>query len=395
VTVAFGCGAQGGARPAGTGGSAPASGGSSATGGVAGGGGRPGPAGGGGASGAAGTAATGGAVGSGGGAGSGGGGAAGHPTPSGSGGGGASGQEPKPHPPFVAFGYAALRSYSADGKTWTTAPAPTSLPSGWAGPPVSGDNQWLLRSGCFGAGLFVGVGGTAGDLGLVLTSTDGMTWSTAPGAQSNDDCAYGLGKFVTNFRTSPDGVTWTKVARAVSARQMVFGRGTFVAVADNGGGAVDASTDGSSWSALPISYVGTDSHRLGYNAVAYGNGRFLAINLSIDDSPIFEWDGASMSSFTETPRAALLGGNLTATALAYGRGEFVIATPGVLFHRPDGATTWTQTKYTGAGNLSSLVITDEIDVTDSAWSTDGVTFKPATNAPAAVQSVTRIVPTMR
>jgi hypothetical protein len=297
----------------------------------------------------------------------------------------------KPTAPFVAVGYAALRAYSPDGKSWMTAAAPAALPSGWTGPPVSGDNQWLFRSGCYGAGRFIAVGGTSGDLGLLMWSSNGTSWTLA-GQQSNDDCAYGLGRFLTSVRTSTDGVTWSKIATPISTRQIVFGNGTFVSVADNGGGDVAYSRDGMTWTTLPITYVGTDSNRLGYNAVAYGKGRYIAINLGINASPIFEWDGSSRTSFTETPRASLLGGNVAVTALAYGRGAFVLATANALFRRADGSTTWQSTPLSGTPSISALVITDSLYVTPAAWSPDGRSFTPATNAPT--QTVTRIVPTL-
>jgi len=300
--------------------------------------------------------------------------------------------ELRPHAPFVAVGYSALRAFSPDGKSWTKAAAPTTLPTGWSGPPVDGDNQWLFRGGCYGAGRFLAVGGTAGDMGLLMSSNDGSAWTLVGGAQSNDACAYGLGHFVTNVRYSTDGTTWTNTTTAFSARQMVFGHGLFVSVADNGGGDVAYSSDGMNWKSLPITYVGTSGGDLGYTAVAYGNGRFLALNLNHDDSPIFEWDGASAQSFTETPRTTALGGNVTATALAYGQGTFVIATSNTLYRRADGATSWTQSTYKGTSDLLALVITDDIWVSDSAWSTDGINFTPATNPPP---EITRIVPTMQ
>jgi hypothetical protein len=295
------------------------------------------------------------------------------------------------HAPFVAVGYAAMRAFSADGKSWIVAPAPSPLPAGWSGPPVSGDNQWLFRGGCYGGGKFVAVGGTANSMGLLMSSTDGSSWTVVGGMQSNDDCAYGQGHFVTNGRTSPDGVTWTLVPGPVSARQMVFGGGIFIAAGDNGGGAIAYSTDGQSWGQLPISYVGTDGARKGYNAAAYGGGHFIAVNTGIVDAPIFEWDGATAQSFSETPRTTILGSNVAITAVAYGRGAFVIATDGFIYRRPDGATTWDKSAYSGASGLASLVITDDLYVTAAAWSVDGIAWSPSTNPPA---EVTRIVPTV-
>ncbi len=333
-------------------------------------------------------------TGTGGGPGIGGGSGCGAPTGAGGGttvtDGGATG-DLKPRAPFVAVGNAALRAYSADGKTWTTAPAPAPLPAGFSGAPATGDNQWLFRGGCYGAGKFVAVGGTVNDNGLLVSSPNGMAW-TVVGKQSNDDCGYGLGRFLTSVRTSTDGVTWTTIATPIAARQIVFGHGLFVSVGDNGGGDVDYSSDGTSWKTLPITYKGSGGNTLGYTAVAYGNGRFVAINLTRADSPIFEWDGATTTSFTETPRASLLGSNLSVSAIAYGRGAFVIVAKGSLYRRMDGTTSWKATPYTGTyDTLASLVITDDLYLNTNAWSADGLTFTSSTNPPS--QAVTRIVPT--
>jgi hypothetical protein len=289
-------------------------------------------------------------------------------------------------PPFVAVGYATMRASSDDGKSWMRAPDPTMLPAGWVGAPVSGDNMWLLRGGCWGRGRYVAVGGS-GDKGLLLTSTDARTW-TVVGEQGNDDCAYGMGLFVTNSRTSPDGVTWTKNAKSVPVRQLAFGDGVFVAVGDHEGGNVSYSRDGRTWTDLAITYKGTPTARKGYNAVAYGGGRFVALNLGQTAAPIFEWDGKSDTSFTEKPRADVLGESVAFEAVAYGRGAHVIATFGFLFRRPAGATTWQKVKYTGTNQpLSNLTITDALYFTEKAWSTDGVAWTASANPPPSVTKI--------
>jgi hypothetical protein len=361
---------SGGGASAGTGGASAGTGGASAGSGGA-------SAGTGGASAGTGGASAGSGGASGGGGGSAGAGAAG------------SGASDEVHAPFVAVGEAAGRAFSADGKSWTKAADPTTLPSGWTGPPAAGDNQWLFRGGCYGAGKYLAVGGTGGDQGLMMISADGKAWSLVGGAQANDDCAYGLGRWVTSKRYSLDGATWTVISSPISSRQMVFGSGLFVSVTDIGTGAVEYSGDGLSWNKLPITYVGTDTNRLGYDMLTRGGGRFIAANSVRSDSPIFEWDGVSAQSFTETPRATLLGSNVAITALAYGRGKFVIATSGALFQRPAAGGTWTKTSYTGTGQLRELVVTPDLYVTPNAWSADGVTWTPSTNPPSA----TRIIAT--
>ena len=283
-------------------------------------------------------------------------------------------------PPFVAFGDATLRAYSPDGKTWTVAPSPSPLPAGWTGTPQSGDNQWLLRGGCYGAGLFVAVGGTGGDQGLLLTSTDGQTWSVNPMVQANDDCAYGNGVFVTATRYSSDGMTWNRATNyAPSCRRIAFGNGVFVAVGDQGPGAVSYTQDGKSWTTLATSFTGSDMSRKGYTSIAFGNGHFLAINSSIGDAPIFEWDGASASSFTETAMPSLLQG-AARYAVVFGRGAFYIASDDSLFKRDETTKTWTKLQGSGAQQLLSLVVTTDVISNPQWWTTDGAQWQPATGA---------------
>ena len=321
------------------------------------------------------------------GSGSGGGGASGGGT---QGQGGTQGSDPAVGPPFVAVGEQAGRAFSMDGKTWVKAADPVTLPNGWVGPPVPGDNQWLLRGGCQGAGRFLAVGGTAGDQGLMMISSNGRDWTLVGGAQANGDCAFGNGRWMTNVRTSADGTTWQPIANPAEARQVLFGGGLFVAVTDQGGGTFDYSSDGQTWTQLPITYVGTDTNRLGYNAVIYGDGRFLAVNTARADAPILEWDGVSRQSFTETPRTQILGANIAITAVAYGGGQAVIATSGFLFRRAAGTTTWQKTAYTGTSDFFVLVVTNDLFVTSDAWSTDGISWSKATNS---LPAVTKIIPT--
>jgi hypothetical protein len=355
------------------------------------------------ATGGAGAGGVGGARASGGGPGATGGhaGIAGNGTGPGQGGGGASGggapgpggtdgAGPAVGPPFVAVGEQAGRAFSMDGKTWVKAADPVTLPSGWVGPPVPGDNQWLFRGGCQGAGRFLAVGGTANDQGLMMISSNGRDWTLVGGAQANGDCAFGNGRWMTNVRTSADGTTWQPIAAPVEARQVLFGGGLFVAVTDQSGGTFTYSSDGQTWTKLPITYVGTDTNRLGYNAVIYGDGRFLAVNTARADAPILEWDGVSPQSFTETPRAQILGSNIAITVVAYGRGQAVIATSGFLYRRAAGTTTWQKTAYTGTSDFFVLVITNDLFVTPDAWSSDGISWSKATNS---LPAVTKIIPT--
>jgi hypothetical protein len=293
--------------------------------------------------------------------------------------------------PFVAVGYATIRAASSDGKTWGMASAPAPLPSGFSGTPQDGDNQWLLRGVCTDGKKYVAVGGTGGDQGLLLVSNDAQTWNVVGGAQANDDCAYGNGIWVTPSRHSTDTATWTRAsAPPQSARKIVFADGRFVSVGDQYGGNVSYTRDGDHWKALPITFVGTDADRKGYNTLAYGNGRFVALSTGRMDAPVFEWDGKSDGSFMETPRPAELAG-AALYSVAYGRGAFYIASFNALFRRADGASTWEKIAGQGGREIYSLVVTAELFVDTSYWSTDGIHWTKSGATPAF--GITKLIAT--
>jgi hypothetical protein len=294
-------------------------------------------------------------------------------------------------PPFVAVGYATIRAYSNDGKSWTTASDPSPLPGSFSGPPVDGDNKWLLRGVCTDGSRYLAVGGTGGDQGLVLLASGGQAWTVVGGVQANDDCAHGNGFWITPGRQSADAKNWIKAATpSPSSRRIVFAGGIFVSVGDQGGGAVSYTRDGNRWSTLPIKYVGTDADRKGYNTLAVGNGRFLAMNSGRMDAPIFEWDGKSDTSFKETPRPPELASAIVYT-LTYGRGAFYIASFNALYRLADGGATWEKIQGQGAKEIYSLVVTDELFVDPRYWSADGVHWNASTGTPAF--GITKVIGT--
>jgi len=101
-------------------------------------------------------------------------------------------------------------------------------------------------------GLFV----TVGDNGIILTSSDGITWdnSTSGTTKNLYGVTYGNSTFVTGgdnvtILTSSDGTTWTnKRTSSVTTNNLygvTYGNGTFVTVGDNG--VILTSSDGISW----------------------------------------------------------------------------------------------------------------------------------------------------
>jgi hypothetical protein len=173
---------------------------------------------------------------------------------------------------FVAVGAGKI-VLSADGDQWTSANVNTTTE---------------FFSVTYGNGRFV----TVGLRGNVLTSTNGTNWS-AP--DSGVTCnllgvTYGNGRFVavgaqgeirdsngwvivraqTVILSSTDGLTWTQGPATSSwFNAVTFGNGRFVAVADSG--VIWTSADGQTWATSPS---GTSNDLLG---VSYGNQQFVAV----------------------------------------------------------------------------------------------------------------------
>lgn len=149
-----------------------------------------------------------------------------------------------------------------------------------------------LHGVTFGDGLFVAVG----DLGTILTSTDGANW-TAPATATSQVDLYAVTVGVHGFVavgatrdsfsqpvvwTSPDGYVWTP--RDVSALNLTWGNnllgvtcgdGVYVAVGGNAAtNTVQTSTNGIEWT-MRDSHL-SNSGLIPLGGVAYGNGVFVA-----------------------------------------------------------------------------------------------------------------------
>src|SRR5690349_7005180 len=108
---------------------------------------------------------------------------------------------------------------------------------------LPGQDTWTFRSPsptgnrigsfAFGNGLFVGVG----ELGEIVTSPDGATWTERESGTTDffARVVYGAGRFVavgaSNIATSSDGITWTIQSAPASVFDIAFGNGSFVAIA--------------------------------------------------------------------------------------------------------------------------------------------------------------------
>jgi len=182
----------------------------------------------------------------------------------------------------------------------------------------------------YGAGSFVAVG----DMGEILTSPDGITWTERDSGTEKDlrGVAYGAGSFVAvgdkgEILTSPDGITWTEMTSGAEKDLLgvAYGNGRFVAVGSYG--EILTSPDGITWTRRDS---GTERS---FNGVAYGNGIFVAVGQmgEILTSP----DGITWTERDSGIERSLYG-------VAYGAGTFVaVGSYGEILTSPDGIT-WTR-----------------------------------------------------
>jgi len=164
-----------------------------------------------------------------------------------------------------------------------------------------------LNGVAFGSGLFVAVGAD----GIVLTSPDGLHWTTQWISDFTDlySVAYGSGGFVAigdngAIFFSNDGATWTpRYSPVANLTRVVYGNGSFVAVGGNG--AIAASIDGGQ------SWQEESSGVSGFGAT-FGNGVFVVVGAQ---------GGVSQSAISVFPQLV----NLSARANAgNGNGALVV-----------------------------------------------------------------------
>ncbi len=134
----------------------------------------------------------------------------------------------------------------------------------------------------YGAGIYVGIGGT----NSAMSSVDGDTWvgRSIPtlGAGTYVDVAFGAETFVAistgnnATATSANGITWSAGGNLPSSTtwtSIAYGNGRFVAVA-SGGRTVAYSLDkGATWSAVTPGLPSSQT----WSRIAYGQGLFMAV----------------------------------------------------------------------------------------------------------------------
>lgn len=207
-------------------------------------------------------------------------------------------------------------------------------------------------------------GGTSGE---ILSSTDGISWTSRTSRNLSGDIsalAFGDNTFLAmtssgNFTAFP--VTWTNrffgatsdnvddwTARGTIGTVgnplagIAFGGGIFVAVGDNS--AFHSLDNGATWSPGTISGVSYLSD------VAYGNGRFVAIDLASDNVAVssdgIHWVTVGMG--LTSPE--------TVGRMGFGGGLFLLTTSsGNVYTAPDGISWQQRTRFTDiAGSDTSV-----------------------------------------
>lgn len=186
--------------------------------------------------------------------------------------------------------------YSSDGVNWTKSSLPT----------TTSDRYFCMVSVFYCNDRFIALGCTGGSYGVIFYSLDGVTWKRS--GLSIDTSAYsvcyGKGKYVLmcggmNFLYSTNGTSWTADTMPGANTEnwyVAFGNGRFVAVrnvsSSDGGTQAAYSEDGVNWTevTLPI--------RAGWNAIAFGNGKFVITDWTNHRYVLYSEDGENWTQAT-------------------------------------------------------------------------------------------------
>lgn len=251
-------------------------------------------------------------------------------------------------------------SVAAPGSTWTQRTLPVAY-------------TWV--SVAYGNGLFVAV---ASDTGLVITSPDGITWTTrATPLGSLRAVTYGNGVFVAlqignSCVTSTNGITWTTRTMPSSSvwASVAYGNGVFTAVSSGVSAASATSPDGINWTGGTLPSAAT------WLSVTYGNGIFLALDYASTSA------ATSTNGLTWTARTLP---NAYLKSVIFGNGIFVAVAANNNFPAatsPDGIT-WTTRTMPRVANWQSVAFGNGVFVAMAtgniaATSSDGIAWTETT-----------------
>ena len=220
-----------------------------------------------------------------------------------------------------------------------------------------------ITSSTSSTGLFV----TVGDNGIILTSSDGISWTKRTSGTTKNlyGVTYGNSTFVTvgdngTILTSSDGTTWTNKRTSSGTTKnlygVTYGDGLFVTVGDNA--TILTSSDGTTWTNTSTNkrttlryFSKADTNHL--YGVTYGDDLFVTVGdnatilTSSDGTTWTERDG--LRSKWATPKYL--------KGVTYRKKLFVaVGRNGLILNSPDGIT-WKQRKSGTKYNLVGITYT--------------------------------------
>ena len=243
-------------------------------------------------------------------------------------------------------------------------------------------NNW--NGVAYGNGLFVAASpsGSNGAGDRIMRSTDGVTWTrnAAAGAQGVS-VAFGDDTFVSVMQNgriyaSPDGIAWTLwdfgVGPSSGWQAVTYGDGKFLAVAYSGGYPSARSTNGVAWTFAGLPYLTPFTG--GWESVAFGDDTFVAVeNYSNISSRV-----AYATDDTWTVIAAPKTANWN--SVTYGAGLFVAVSDDSVMTSPNGRT-WTlrtaaeNNYWTSVTYAAGMFVAVSSNGTNRVMtSTDGITW---------------------
>jgi len=219
----------------------------------------------------------------------------------------------------------------------------------------TGTHSWQIAMSS--DGLFV----TVGNVGTILTSSDGISWTERTSGTTNNlyGVTYGGGLVLTvgdngTILTSSDGSTWTSRTSGITDNLygVTYGGGLFVTVGYNG--TILTSSDGTTWANTSANKRTTlryfskpDAPHL--YGVTYGDGLFVTVggNATVFTSS----DGTTWTENGQKLRSNWVDGQYF-KAVTYRKKLFVlVGRKGKIMNSPDGIT-WKKRK---AGTGMSLM----------------------------------------
>lgn len=235
---------------------------------------------------------------------------------------------------------------------------------------------------------------------VVLTSTDGATWSQASLTAKGqlNQVAYGNGRFlavggelvsraqesgfdtVSVVLTSTDGVAWSEAPSPTTAtlESVAFGDGLFVVIAADG--KAFSSSDGAQWESAATGLTGINTHD-----VAFGGGRFVvaeADSTIATSTDALTWSTSAGSTRAPTKYISFAAGAFFASIVEECADEGCTPSHGLI--RSEDGTSWGSSYLPTEDEVLRIANDHGVYVAGAAGgilrSTDGMTWS-ATSVP--------------